>query len=188
MRPPAKLIAAFGLVLLSSACATAVSVATDFDHAADFSKYRTYQLIGGHIVVNGVLDDGNTLVKDRINIALAGALKAKGLAQVQPGDTTAPDLIVGYVAGARRRTEIEGMGPYSPGVGPYWNAGWWSPGYMDWWARSYDEGTLVIDLVDGASKRLVWRAYARAEVNAPVTDEKVRVAVDKAFKNYPPGK
>lgn len=188
MRPPANLLAVVGLVMLSSACATAVSVATDFDHAADFSKYRTYQLIGGHIVVNGVLDDANTLVKDRINSALASALNGKGLTQLQPGETAAPDLIVGYVAGARRRTEIEGMGPYSPGVGPYWNAGWWSPGYMDWWTRSYDEGTLVIDLVDGASKRLVWRAYTRAEVNAPVTDEKVRVAVNKAFKNYPPGK
>jgi hypothetical protein len=185
MPSSAKLVAAVALVLLSSACAT-VSVATDFDHAADFSKYRTYQLAGGHIVVNGVLDDANTLVKERIQGALMSALQAKGLTPVQ-GDA-APDLMVGYVAGARRRTEIEGMGPYTPGVGPYWNAGWWTPGYMDWWTRTYDEGTLVIDLVDGPSKRLVWRAYARAEVSPPVTDEKVRAAVNKAFDKYPPSK
>lgn len=177
-----KLVALLGLSVLTG-CAT-VSVATDFDHTVDFSKYRTYQLVGGHIVNNGVLDDGNTLVKERINGSLVNAMQAKGLTPVQ-GDA-APDLIVGYMAGARRRTEIEGMGPYTPGVGPYWNAGWWTPGYMDWWSRSYEEGTLVIDLVDAASKRLVWRAYTRAEITQPVTDQKVAKAVDKAFKDYPP--
>jgi hypothetical protein len=170
-------------VVLVSSCAT-VSVATDFDHGTDFSKYRTYKLIGGHIINNGVLDDGNTLVKDRIHRWLADAMQSKGLTAVE-GEAQ-PDLLVAYVAGARRRTEIEGMGPYTPGVGPYWNTGWWTPGYMDWWTRSYDEGTLVIDLVDAASKRLVWRAYTRSEVSAPVTDEKVSKVVMKAFKDYPP--
>jgi hypothetical protein len=175
-------LVALGLaVVLLAGCAT-VSVATDYDRSTDFAKYRTYKFVGGHIVNNGVLDDGNTLVRDRIESALTRELQSKGLTPAT-GD---PDLFVGYMAGARRRTEIEGMGPYTPGVGPYWNSGWWTPGYMEWWTRSYEEGTLVIDLVDAPSKRLVWRAYTRAEVSAPVTEKKVNAAVEKAFKDFPP--
>jgi hypothetical protein len=96
------------------------------------------------------------------------------------------ELTVGYWAGARSRTEIEGMPPYAPELGPYWYGGWWGPGYTQWWARTYEEGTLVIDLVDQASHRLVWRAYARTEIRAPVSDQKVRDIVERAFKAFPP--
>lgn len=168
-------------VCLFGGCAT-VSVANDFDRSVDFSRYKTFGLVGGHMVVNGVQDDANTLVRDRIQNSVLTVLASRGL--VQNNDN--PDLIVGYQAGARTRTEIEGMGPYMPGVGPYWNAGWWTPGYMDWWTRTYEEGTLVIDMVEASSKRLVWRSYIRGEVRPPITQENLDKAVAKAFKNYPP--
>jgi hypothetical protein len=171
--------------LTTAGCAT-VSIATDFDRSADFTHYRTFSSVGGHLVVHGVADDGNTLLKNRIQNAIASALSEKGLSQ----NADNPDLLVGYWAGARTRSELEGMGPYDPGIGPFWGAGgyWWGTAYGDWWIRRYEEGTLVIDLVDAHSKGLVWRAYARAEVNPPVTDEKVRDAVYKAFQHYPPGR
>src|SRR5947208_3945502 len=152
--------------LCLAACAT-VSVSTDFDHTADFSRYQSFQIAGGHLVHEGVSDDANTLVKDRIETALRGALQAKGL-QDKPGQA---DLDVGYYAGARSRTEVEGLpavGP-GPGFGPFWTGGWWDPTYNDWWTRTYNEGTLIIDLVDTHTKRLVWRAYAQTEVQVPVS-------------------
>jgi hypothetical protein len=168
-------------LLVAASCAT-VAIATDFDHTADFSRYRTFGVAGGHVSINGVSDEGNTIVKDRIRNALVSALGGKGLAETAEH----PDLLVGYWAGARSRTEIEGMPPYAPEMGPYWYGGWWGPGYTEWWTRTYEEGTLVIDLVDQASHRLVWRAYARTELNQPVSEQKVREIVDKAFKAYPP--
>jgi Domain of unknown function (DUF4136) len=177
------LAAVFGVALATwvGGCAT-VSIATDYDRSVSFSRYRSFAIAGGHIQVDGLLDDGNTLLKDRIQRAISGALRGKGLVETPTG----PDLVVGYIAGARTRTEIEGMQPYAPGLGPFWYGGWWAPGFADWWTRTYDEGTLVIDLVDQATHRLVWRAYARAEVKEPVTDQKVREAVDQAFARYPP--
>ena len=58
--------------------------------------------------------------------------------------------------------------------------------YVDWWTRTYNEGTLVIDLIDASSRKLVWRAYAQTEINKPVSDQKAQKVAEKAFKNFPP--
>ncbi len=170
------------LAMLTLSCAS-VSVATDYDRNVDFTHYRTFAFLGGHIWANGIPDDNNTLVKDRIRNAIVGELTAKGLQQV----TSNPDVYVAYLAGARRRTEIETTGPYFTGFGPYVGVGgWWGPMYTNWWARTYDEGTLVIDLLDSQSKKLVWRAYAQTEINNPVSEQKTQKVMDKAFRNFPP--
>jgi Domain of unknown function (DUF4136) len=178
-----RLHVALALVTLASAtgCAS-VSVSTDFDRSVNFSRYRTFAFVGGHLIINGVNDDGNTLVKDRIRGAVVGALRAKGLTETSDH----PDLAVGYWAGAHSRTEMEGMPVYSAEMGPYWYGGWWGPGYAEWWTRTYEQGTIVIDLVDPASHRLVWRAYARTEVQAPLTDQQVSQVVEKSFRAFPP--
>jgi Domain of unknown function (DUF4136) len=168
-------------IALAAGCAT-VAVANDYDRTTDFSRYHTFSFAGGRVILNGLSDDGNTLVKDRVRTAIIGALQAKGLVE----SATTSDLVVGYLAGARTRTEIEGMPPYAPEVGPYWYGGWWGPGYAEWWTRTYEEGTLVIDLVDAKTHHLVWRAYARTEVGSPVSEQKVRDAVEKSFRAYPP--
>ena len=176
------LVVAAVLALTSAAGCATVSVSTDFDRSVDFSRYRTFVFVGGRLSNNGISDDGNTLVKDRIHNAVVATLRTKGLTE-SPENA---DLAVGYWAGARTKTEIEGMPPYAPEFGPYWYGGWWGPGYSQWWTRTYDEGTLVIDLVDRTNHRLVWRAYARTEVKQPVSDEKVRQIVERAFKDFPP--
>jgi hypothetical protein len=173
---------AVGLAMLTLSCAS-ISVATDYDKNADFARYRTFAFLGGHIWINGIADDNNTLVKDRIRNSVVATLTAKGLRQV----TENPDVYVAYLAGARTRTEIESTGPYGAGFGPYFGVGgWWGPTYSSWWARTYDEGTLVIDLIDASTKKLVWRAYAQTEINKPISDQKMQQVTDRAFKTFPP--
>jgi uncharacterized membrane protein HdeD (DUF308 family) len=172
------------IAMLGSGCAT-VSVKTDSDPSVDFSRYRTFQVLDGKIIVDGREDATNTLVKDRIQNAIVAQLSGKGYQPVDSGG----DLLVGYVAGARTVTEIEGTGPYGPGFGPYWGfGGWWGPAYTDWWTRTYTKGTLVIDLIDSQSKKLVWRAYAEADLKSPDADDTIQKAVKKAFAKFPPGR
>jgi hypothetical protein len=181
MRAPmiTTLVALMGL---GGGCAT-VSVKTDFDPAVDFSQFRSFQVIGGVLMVDGRPDTRNTLVIDRIKEAIVQELAQRGMQLVENGG----DLAVAFVAGARTVTEIEGVGPYRPGFGPYWGAvGWWGPGYYDWWTRTYTKGTLIIDLMDAKTSKLVWRAYAEADINSPDAKEFVRKTVHKAFEKYPP--
>lgn len=174
-------VAAAAALFLMSCAST--SVATDHDPNVDFSRFRTYAFLGGHVWVNGVADDNNTLVKDRIRNSVAATLNTRGMRQV----TNNPDVYIGYMAGARTKTEIETTAPYGPGFGPYFGVGgWWGPMYSGWWARTYNEGTLVIDVVDASDKKLVWRAYAVTEVDKPINAQKMQKVVDKAFKGFPP--
>ncbi len=99
---------AAGAALLTLSCAT-TSVATDHDPNVDFSRFRTFAFLGGHIWVNGMADDNNTLVKDRIRNSVVATLNTRGMQQV----TSNPDVYVGYLAGARTRTEIETTAPYT---------------------------------------------------------------------------
>jgi hypothetical protein len=180
-RPHLVIELAAAISCLAAGCAT-VSVATDYDRSADFSRYHTFSFVGGHVMVQGVSDDGNTLLKDRLRDAIVAAAQAKGLRESN-GD---PDLLIGYMAGARTRTEVEGMGPYVPGVGPFGYDGPWGPVYNNWWTATYEEGTLVLDLVDARTKHLLWRAYASSAINPPVPDQKIREGVDKVFQKFPP--
>jgi hypothetical protein len=167
--------------LLLAGCAS-VSVKTDYDTNADFRAYRSFEMTDGHLIVEGQLDDGNTLVKDRIVNAIKGELVGRGLQLVESGG----DLLVTYVGGARTVTEIEAS-PGRAGFGPYWGRrGWWGPRYTEFWSRQYTKGTLVIDLIDAREKHLVWRAYAESDVKSPEGEAIIRKAVAKAFKDFPP--
>jgi hypothetical protein len=111
--------------------------------------------------------------------AATNILVAKGLRLSQHN----PDLIVNY-------TRIVGIGSYtsyySPnyGYGGYggWGFGWgWGWGYRPYYAFGgpfsyyggltyaekghYKEGTLIIDLVDSRTRRIVWRGFGVGEVH-----------------------
>lgn len=181
---PGRLVLA--LALLLSACSL-IKVQTDFDGEANFARYQTFQFQPGTIVgAFGLIDRDNTLFEDRVRKAVTAQLSAKGLRPVSHDG----DLLVTYVAGAQRRTEVESF----PAPIAYccwgwwggWGPGWWAPGWNDWWVRTYTEGTLIVDLIDASTKRLVWRAYTSGEMTKPGDPALVNEAMAKAFQDFPP--
>ena len=53
--------------------------------------------------------------------------------------------------------------------------------------RQYDEGTLVIDVVDANTKSLVWRGVASGEVaRGGSSGQRLEQAVQKMFARFPP--
>jgi hypothetical protein len=159
-------------------------VTTDYDRKANFARYRTYALQRGHVVEQDAPHTRDTLVEDRIVAAIQQELATKGL---QPApDQAHADLIATYTAGARTKQELQST----------WDGGYWGPGFDDWywggagygdvWIEEYREGTLVIDLIDAQTKKLVWRAIAKAENKNFRSAEYIDKAVDKAMDKYPP--
>src|SRR5262245_53379177 len=159
--------------LLAVACAPSLTVRADFDRAASFDRYRTFRLDEGRVLDRGNTPP-NTIVKDRIESALRSQLAAEGL--VPAGHL--PDLVVKYVAGARTVQELQTVG----NAGNYWGG----PGMGDVWVEQVPEGTLVIDLIDAHTGRLVWRAHCHAEGEGLSRPETIQKAVAKAFEKYPP--
>jgi hypothetical protein len=168
------LLAAVGLF----GCAT-TQVKTDYDPQANFSKYRTFAVQQGKVIpepgtVAAAEAVPNSLVQDRIDAALSQELEAKGMQPVK----TNPDLIVTYAAGARTKEEV---------ISDWGAFGWaYDPAFNDVWIQPVEQSTLVIDLIDAGTKKLVFRAVAKAD-NKDIQDPKfVQKAVDKALAQYPP--
>ena len=101
----------FGAAVLIG-CGPTLQVKTDFDHAAKFARYRSFQMGEGRVIEKGTVSD-NTIVKDRVDAAIRAGLATRGL--VQNADHA--DLIARFAVGARTVRELEGVGyPLAVGV------------------------------------------------------------------------
>lgn len=154
-----------GLLFLSFALAQKVTV--EFDHSADFSRYKTFAIRDGQLrTKNPALD--NDIVKKRIESEIAKRLTDKGLMP----STGRADLAVRYsLATALRRRAGTFVGPR---------------GGVRRVGESYLEGTLVIDLRDPAGKTLIWRAVAVEDQDDPSKmADKLDDMVKKSIDKYP---
>lgn len=164
-------------LMLFGTIAIAQNVTYDFDHSANFSRFRTYAWVNG----SSVADELN---HRRIVSAIELQLASKGFARV--ATSASPDVLVAYHASFDKNLEING---FSTG----WGGFRWG-GSRTGTAR-VDEiliGTLAVDMVDAKTKTIVWRAMASKEIDVKASPEKrdrnITRAVEKLFKNYPAGK
>jgi hypothetical protein len=162
---------------LAGSMALAQSVTYDFDRAADFFTFRTYAWTRGTELTD-------QLNHARIVRSIEGQLVSKGLTRVE--STANPDVVVAYHASFDRNLQINA-----------WGTGWSGPrfgGLRSGTATTQDilTGTLVVDIMKGATRNIVWRGMASADVDAAAKPEKreknIGKAVQKLFKNYPPSK
>jgi hypothetical protein len=164
-------------------CAT-TQVKTDWDKQTNFAQYRTFTIQAGKVIaapgtVEAADSQPDTLVLSRIDAALKNDLVSKGLAPVVQN----PDVIVTYTAGARTKEEVVSNWPlYGWGYGRRWSYG---PLYDDVWVDRYPQATLVIDVIDASSKKVVFRAVAKADDKNIRNPRFIQAAVDKALAKYP---
>jgi hypothetical protein len=140
------------------------------DKGADLSQYKTFKLGEGEIITPKDL----RLVEDTtlhrwVRHAVTSELIKKGLKQV---DSSA-DLIVSYIAGTQQRTDAGNVGPLglTPGSNP-------SQTYL----RDYRQGSLVIDLNDAKTNKLVWRINANNSSGIADAERSIERIVGQGFK------
>jgi hypothetical protein len=148
--------------------ARAQSVQSDFDRAFDFSKLKTFAFAQQQRGPNDPLA-ANPLNDRRIRTALDSQLVARGFTS----DSGGPDFLVAYHAATRARTSLDAWG-YGPGR--------WRGGRVD--VNQYTEGTLIVDMVDPASKQLVWRGTATGTIQLKDVDKKIREAAKKLTERF----
>src|ERR1700688_1970327 len=166
--------ALFFLTMLGSAFGQKVQ--TDFDHQANFSQYKTYSW--------QEINPANSLWDSRIKNAVDDQLAAKGWTQVDSGGDVA---IVAIKTSQTQRT----LQTFYDGMGGGW--GWrrfggGGFGEATTTEQDYKEGTLVVDMYDGKSKRLIWRGSAEDTLssNANKNEKNLDKGVAKMFKKFPP--
>ena len=78
---------------------------------------------------------------------------------------------------------------YGYPAGLYWDpyrSGYWSSGYSTTTVRQYVHGTLIVDVWDTATEKLVWRGTATLTAfrDSDIVDNKVDKALAKMIKKW----
>lgn len=174
------------LILFCGVC-YATDIKTDFDPNANFSNYKTYKMISGgaDIEVAGQLSNPN--LSSSVEDLLRAQMTEKGLEEEEVGGT--PDIAIRYWAASQQRQKVTDLDDWG-GYEPFWDGGWWAPMWNEVVVTNYQKGTLLVDLIDTKTKKLVWRAYLIAALsdNTEKAMEQADKALTKAFQNFPPNK
>jgi hypothetical protein len=179
-------------VLVWLAGCTGIPVETDYDPDYKLSLTSSYAWMEApkSAVRDPIVD--NDLLARRVQRAVDGELAAQGLKLV--GADQNPELLVTYHAGATEKIDIDTTDSFYGYYGyyPCWHC--WGPGLYgrDVWVRYYTEGTLVIDIVDAKTRKLVWRGTADRRIpkfKSPLErDVFMRDSVAAIFRHFPPGR
>ena len=182
------------LLALASGCST-LEVSYDYDPKADFAGLASYAWLDEPQKPTGdPRIDGNTILRDRIHEAVNTELRARGFQEVSAD----PDFLVAYHVSLDRRQSVQTLNNYY-GYGPGWGYGYgasYRPGYWagapETYVYEYEEGTLILDIVNPENKQLMWRGSATDEVSFksnPVKDQtKLNEAVQELLEHFPPKK
>lgn len=174
------------VVLLASCLLRAGNVETDFDPAVDFSRFKTFSFVGEQeITRTGLLSDPT--IRERLKNFIAGAMEPVGLHEV-PIDQKYSLAVRYWVTRQQKKEEtvVSSPDPFLAGYPAYWTGAWaWS--YDEYVIYHYVEGTLVVDLIDPATKDLVWRTFLRQKIEdreKAYAEAKNNLA--KSFAMFPP--
>jgi len=188
-----RLIGCAASALLVAGCGGGLQIDTDYNPQADFASVETYGW--AQRTASGQDDPRvyNAITEGRVRNAIDAALQAKGLRLV----TSSPDVWVAWHGAIQGKMSYETISnDYGYGWGRY---GYGGRGGMTMGttssrttAREWDEGTLLIDIIDAGSDELMWRAVGQAKLSETqrTPEEAQTRANDVAVQmlaDFPPG-
>jgi uncharacterized protein DUF4136 len=169
----------FALLSTITACST-IDVASDYDPKTNFSAYRIYSWLPREEQATTDPRLQSSLLHSRIRDAVDAQLTSKGLRQ-EP--TANPDLLVAYHVALQGKLDVTTAPNY-----PYGPSSWGAT--TTTYVRQYEEGSLILDLIDASNRQLVWRGSARAEVKPDASPQekqkRLNEAVQRILERYPP--
>jgi hypothetical protein len=168
-----------------------VKVRADFDKEYDFTKPKTFgwhpdgagevkmlQLSGDDPVK--LIERFDPVFKD----AIATELAKRGLVLATDGK---PDIVIHYYVLIGPNSDSQFRGQFVGAVPP-----WGLPDFAMTTTsfKIYEQGTVVLDLMDAMRKEIVWRGVAEAQINREKSpaerDARIRAGIADLLKKYPP--
>jgi hypothetical protein len=159
-------------LLLFAASLFGQETKTDFDRRTNFAQYKTYSW--------EKVQTQDPLWVDRIKSAVNSELAAKGFTEVPSGGNVA---IIAIEMTKNQQT----LDTFYNGFGRGFR---WGGGFGDatTTVENYKVGTLVVDLFDATSKKLIWRGSA-SDTLSDKSDKNIKnldKGVKKMFEHFPP--
>lgn len=179
MKPALTIITVVLASALLSTVAHAQKTSAAYDQTVNFSNYKTFKF-------SSTTGARNPFVNQVIIEALERELTSRGLTKVDDN----PDLRVSYVAATGMNLQVGDVSfgytvnPVYSGLVPAGSAMW-----------NVTTGTLLIDLFDNKTDRIVFRGTAKdvlqrapsadAAADAKLVSKTVNKGIAKIFKKYP---
>ena len=161
-----QMITALALAALTAGVAYAQHVTTDSDPAAPFATYKTYAWTPGTAA-------DVSLTEQRIHDGVNAQLQGKGMTQVNSN----PNVFVATHVTTHTVPQV-----IADGFGPWGFSGGMAT------VQTYTEGSLIVDLYDATTRKMVWRGVATATVSSKPEKnaQKIDKSLMKLFARYPP--
>ncbi len=170
-----------GVILTSilAGCA-AMTVSSHIERNVNFADYVTYDWGSPDALpVGDPRLDNNEFFRDYVMGAIEKELAGKGFRQAFSGE---PDLLVHYHANVNQKVDVYEVDR------PYGYC------YQDCEPRvvEFEQGTLVVDIVDRRTNKVVWRGWAQDTMNGVIDNQdrlekQVSEGVTKMMKLIPQG-
>lgn len=167
------------LVMLFLAGCSTVTVREDIASRSDLSGYRTY----GWTAVDGGSGDvraTNPEVEKLVVAAVDRYMKRRGVEKVAVDDA---DCLVSWFGSVKNKVSHQSVAhfytPYGYGAVASQHTAMVEEGAV---ARTWREGTLIIDIIDRESKRIVWRGSASNALSDNMTEGDAVAYVDRSVK------
>ena len=159
MFPWFKLAGAAAFAVAAAGCAT-MQVSSHVQRDVDFARYRTYDWGPPDALPTGDPRlDNNPFFKDHMQGAVEKELAARGL-ELSSGRPA--DLLIHYHASVTQRLDVNRIDQrYGYCYGDDCNVR----------VTEYEAGTIVLDLVDARTDRLVWRGWARDSIDGVIDNQ-----------------
>jgi hypothetical protein len=188
----------FSLALLAACASKPPQPVVDFNPGYDFTTvdsiawYRDSGHVGGENPLR--LSD---MTIDRVDLALRRALEARGITIVD--DPAKADLLLSWHLATEEKTDVRTY--ETPAYGGMYGAGWgpynryalyscWScmPTRTETTVHQYTLGTFIVDMIDPALKKSVWRSVTSSRLKGePERDQdKYDSAAARILAAFPP--
>ncbi len=176
-----RLLSTLTVLTFLAGCATAAKVNYQHDPTANFSGLKTYSWASMEPLKTEDPRVDPTKVDARIRQAIDSELAVKGYQKVNSGG----DFQVLYHAAVEHKIDTQRQDIYA-------DAGEFGRSWMGWEdvTTEFDVGSLVLDILDPKSEKLIWRSSANKTIDLEASeaekDARVHGAVHDMLANFPP--
>jgi hypothetical protein len=175
------------------ACASnEVRVRTAIAPDANLNSERTFRFLPmtmAHPSAN-VAQEGNPMLENSITGKevrddIARDLEGRGYMRTRDPQS---DLTIAYYIGSKNRLQVTDFNygyPFWGWRGWRWGAGWGA--WPDRQVTEYQEGTVIIDVLDNTGKKLLWRGVGKSQVPDDPQDYATALhhSVTEILRQYP---
>ena len=170
----------FLTMAFAASCVESLKITSDYDREVNFTAYKTYSI--DKLTTTGSVNQLNT---DRIIKSIHSEMKKKGFTE----NSSSPHLLVHAATIVKDKISLSA---YTNSYGYNRPYSFWrmlASGYATIQTNEYKDGTLIIDIADAATNKLVWEGTGYSEITKQPKDPDAAIskAVARIMEGFPAG-